>query len=351
MSHLEDLLREALAGRAATVEDDGLVHPVPEPRRSWPVRWRAPLAVAAAFAVVAGGLLAGVRGLAGAPDPAGPFQPVLAAPVEQVWPGAVHTIPAEGPGGVAFTPADVADGAVVGTGQQETILRYDLTRRAFNVVATVNTYTSHLVAGQGHAAWWADGAIWSAPLTGGEPRRVASAGTSPGSLTGLAVAGGLITWSTAEAGIQSVPLSGGPVARMPGSAGYTLMEWPWAGRAPDRLVDLRTGTWSTVPTPPGRTVWFGCGPEWCADLLEVWRRDGTITRRLPGRPTSRLWGSHVVHLVQQDTAGTRASALYDVPSGRAGQIVSGAVGVQLGDEVTWFRQGDTLTVIDMDALR
>ncbi|WP_066371853.1 hypothetical protein [Herbidospora mongoliensis] len=357
MSHIEDILRDALTTKAATVADDGLLHPLPTPHRSWSVRWRGPLALAASLAVVASGLFLGVRGVAVEPFPAaspkamGPYVGPLATPIEQVWPKAVHRIPAEGPGGVAFTPTDVADGAVVGRGQQDTILRYDLTRRAFNVVATVNTYTTSLVAGDGHAAWWAGGAIWLAPLTGGEPVRLATAGTSPTSLTGLAIADGMVTWSTFESGIQSVPLSGGPVARVPGSAGYVLMEWPWAGRAPNGLVDLRSGTWSTAPTPRGRTVWFGCGPEWCADLLEAWRRDGTVVRRLPGRPTSRLWGAHVVHLVQQDAAGTRASTLYDVPSGRAGQIVNEAEGVQLGDEVSWYRTGDTVTAIDMDALR
>ncbi|GAB1821137.1 hypothetical protein [Herbidospora sp. RD11066] len=343
MSPIEDLLRDALTTRAATVADDGLLHPLPEPRRSWLVRWRAPLAVAACLAVVATGLLLGVRGLAPQPLPA--VSPPL-APIDQVWPEAVHEIPAEGPAGLTFTPADVADGSVVGKGEQETILRYDLATRAFNVVATVNTYTTNLVAGGGYAAWWSGGALWSAPLTGGEPRRLADAGVSPVSTTGLVIAGGAVFWSTLDEGVQSVALTGGPIDRVPDSAGYVLMEWPWALRAPDRLLDLRDGTRSTAPLPRGRTVWFGCGPEWCADLREVWRRDGTLTRPLPGRPTSRLWGSHVVHLIEDD-----ASALYDVPSGRSGRIMNDAEGILLGDEVTWYRAGDTVTVIDMDALR
>ncbi|WP_062346490.1 hypothetical protein [Herbidospora yilanensis] len=357
MSDIEDLLKDAFAAKAATVADDGLTRPVPPPRRSFPVRWLAPLAVAVCLVVVAGGIMLAVRGLADRPAPAGPYATPPAAPIERVWPRAVHQVPAEGPGGVAFTPADVVGDLVVGKGEQETILLYDLTRRAFSVVATVNAYTTYLVAGDGHAVWWSAGALWSVPLTGGEPRRLVTLEPSPVSLTGLGIADGLVVWSTVDAAVRRVPLTGGAVSEVPDSTGYVLMEWPWAGRGRDRLLDLRHGTRSTAPVPPGRTDWFGCGPEWCADLVEAWRRDGTAARPFPGRPSARLWGWHVVHLIQPDSNGEPGSALYDLASGRAGHIIldrgpdGGLPSLVLGDRASYYRQGDTVTVIDMDALR
>ncbi|WP_030452017.1 hypothetical protein [Herbidospora cretacea] len=357
MSDIEDLLKDAFAAKAATVADDGIPRPVPPPRRSFPVPWLAPVAVAVCLVVVASGIMLAVRGRTDRPPPAGPYALPTTAPIDRVWPGAVHRVPAEGPGGVAFTPADVVGDQVVGKGEQETILRYDLTRRSFGVLATVNAYTTNLVAGDGHAVWWSAGALWSVPLTGGQPLRLATLEPSPASLTGLGVADGMVVWSTVDAPVRRVPLSGGAVGEVPGSTGYVLMEWPWAGKGRDELLDLRDGARSTAPLPPGRTVWFGCGPEWCADLREAWRRDGTATRPFPGRPSARLWGWHVVHLIQPDPDGEAGSALYDLASGRAGHIVlgrgpkGGLPSLVLGDRATYYQEGDTVTVIDMDALR
>nr|WP_062338868.1 hypothetical protein [Herbidospora sakaeratensis] len=357
MSDIEDLLKDAFAAKAATVADDGHTHPVPPPHRSFSLRWLAPVAVAVCLVVVASGIMFAVRGLADRPAPAGPYAAPPAAPIEQVWPQAVHQIPADGPGGLAFTPADVVGDLVVGKGEQETILLYDLTRRAFSVLATVNAYTTNLIAGQGHAVWWSGGALWSVPLTGGEPLRLAALEPSPSSLTGLGIANGMVVWSTVDSPVQQVPLSGGGVSEVPGSTGYVLMEWPWASRGRDELLNLRDGSRPTASVPPERTVWFGCGPEWCADLLEAWRRDGTAARPFPGRPSARLWGWHVVHLLQPDPNGERGSALYDLASGKAGHIMlhpgpsGGVPSLVLGDRATYYRQGDTVTVIDMDALR
>ncbi len=351
MTHLEDLLRDALATRAASVEDDGLLHPVPGPRRSWAVRWRAPSPSrrpspswrAACWWVYAAS--------PSTPPPARPGRPGRAYRAG-VAAGRPH-----GPGGGArrcrVHPGRRRRrrGRRQGPAGDDPPLRPDPAR--FNVVATVNTYTSHLVAGEGHAAWWAD----RGDLDGPADRRRAPArrpppGPSPGSLTGLAVADGLVTWSTLEAGIQSMRLSGGPVARMPGSAGYALMEWPWAGRAPDELVDLRTGTWSTAPThgraPSGSAVAPNGAPT-C-------RRSGAPRRhahppppRTPDQPVVGLAHRPPRAAGRRRRSGPRPSTT--CPAAGPGRSSTAPEGVQLGDEATWYRQGDTLTVIDMDALR
>ncbi|WP_062440177.1 hypothetical protein [Herbidospora daliensis] len=357
MSDIEKLLKDAFTAKAATVADDGLTHPVPPPHRPASSRWLAPLAVAVSLVVVASGIMLAVRGLADRPQFTGPYAAPPVAPIERVWPRAVHQVPAQGPGGVAFTPADVVGDLVVGKGEQQSILLYDLARRTFSVLATVNAYTTNLIAGNGHAVWWSAGALWSVPLTGGDPLRLTTLEPSPSSLTGLGVANGMVVWSTVDAAVRQIPLTGGAVSEVPGSTGYVLMEWPWASRGREELLNLRDGTRSRKPMPEGRQTWFGCGPEWCADLVEAWRRDGTAARPFPGRPSARLWGGHVVHLIQPDPYGAPGSALYDLASGRAGHILlgygpgGGHPSLVLGDKATYYRDGDTITVIDMDALR
>ncbi|MEV3985838.1 hypothetical protein [Nonomuraea sp. NPDC049758] len=355
MTTIEDRLRDAMAARAETVQDDGRPRVAPPPRRRataarW---WWAPVAVATATAAVVGVTVMGTRTIGSAPPPAA--APAAAAgrlspPVEQVWPGAVHEIPATGPGGRVFVPdVFVSDRVVAGRGltgnRLDGIWSYDLDKRAFTQVTQlrdVKVTNEPLVFGDGYLAWSAfrddRSEIWAVPVTGGVPQRIAALRavlSSDNAYTGLkklAIAGGMAVWSPADGGVYRAPLKGGNVSLVSGTKGFYLVEWPWAGwpvhdptvdhpvaRPLEHLKNVLTGRSRNAVPAKKRSSWADCGLVWCLDRTTAWRRDGTDRRDLPANAMGTLMSGRFV-LVNQGDAGDRALALHDVATRRTGRL-------------------------------
>ncbi|MET8160531.1 hypothetical protein ABZT47_29595 [Sphaerisporangium sp. NPDC005289] len=355
MTGIEDRLRDALTAKAETVRDDGEFHLLPA-ALGRERRWRAPVAMAAAMAAVAVGTIVGTRTVAVAPpapaarqaSPA-PYAGPLAPPIKQVWPRAVHEIPVKGAGDLEFMPeAFVSDRVVVGRGlirsRLDGIWSYDVGTRAFTRIAPFRgraVMDSAPVYGDGYVAWPALNErmteVWAVPVTGGVPRRIASvpaAMTSEASYEGidLAIADGMAVWSPSDGGVYRVPLKGGRASLVSGTAGYYLVEWPWAGRPAkktmtdaiprpmEHLKNVVTGALSDAAAPAGRSAWQDCGVSWCFNGAEAWRRDGTGLRALPGIARGVLYSGRFVLLSQKDRDGRRANAVYDIATGRAGLL-------------------------------
>ncbi|WP_424532683.1 hypothetical protein ACOZ38_20405 [Sphaerisporangium viridialbum] len=351
MTGIEDWLRDALAAKAETMRDDGRPRALPAPRGR-ELRWWAPVAVAAALVVVVAGIVVGTHTVT-SPAPAvrptpyiGPFAP----PVKQVWPAAVHEIPATGPGGRAFKPdVFVTDRVVVGRGltrnRLDGIWSYDVDRRKFTGIAPLKdpgVMNEPVVFGDGYLAWSAFRdrltEIWAVPVTGGVPRRIASITgvlTSENSYYGidLAIAGGMAVWSPFDGGVYRVPLKGGKASLVSGTRGHYLVEWPWAGwprlemtdhpipRPMEHLKNVLTGELRNVAPPTGRASWNDCGVTWCFNDLDAWRRDGTGLRKLPGTARGELYSGRFVLLHQRDRDGNQANAaVHDIATGRTGLL-------------------------------
>ncbi|MFI7423067.1 hypothetical protein [Nonomuraea sp. NPDC049684] len=395
MTTIEDRLRDAMAARAETVQDDGLPRAAPSPRRGrvaarW---WWAPVAVATATAAVVGVTVLGTRTIGSAP-PSAAAPPAAAAgrlspPVRQVWPGAVHEIPVTGPGGRVFKPdVFVADRVVAGRGltgnRLDGIWSYDLDKRAFTQVAQlqdVKVANEPLVFGDGYLVWSAvrddRSEIWAVPVAGGVPQRIAalravlSSDNSYSGIRKLAVAGGMAVWSPPDGGVYRAPLKGGNVSLITGTKGYYLVEWPWAGwpvrdpgvdhpvaRPLEHLKNVLTGRSRNAVAARKRSSWTDCGPVWCINGTTAWRRDGTDRRDLPGNASTTLISGRFVLLNQGDAGGGRALALHDVAAGRTGLLFpvptrrgeKAPPTLHTQEDVVWFRTAqDTQVVIDLKA--
>ncbi|MFC4537034.1 hypothetical protein [Sphaerisporangium dianthi] len=388
MSSIEDRLRDALAAKAETVQDDGRPRVLPA-TRGRTARWWAPVAVAAAIVAVVAGTVVGTHAIT-APAPAARPTPTtgpVAPPIEKVWPRAVHEIPAKGPGGRTFTPdVFVKDRVVVGRGltrnRLDGIWSYDLDKRTFTRVAPLkdrNVMKAPLVHGDGYLAWSAIAGrrteIWAVPVTGGVPRRIASIAalvTSDGSYYGirLAIADGAAVWSPYDGGVYRASLKGGKATLISGTRGFHLVEWPWAGwpgveaadhpvtRPMEHLKNVLTGALNDVTPPPGRSTWDECGVTWCFDRVEAWRRDGTGLRELPGSARGDLYSGRFVQLAQQDRDGRHASTVHDIATGRTGLLYpipsrrgdKPPPALYLHEDVIWYETGrGTQVVVDLAA--
>ncbi|GIH23287.1 hypothetical protein Aph01nite_15970 [Acrocarpospora phusangensis] len=165
--------------------------------------------------------------------------------------------------------------------------------------------------------------IWTAPITGGEATLRAStpsggpvddpelltsssALVSTDSFEGLSVAGDNIYWSTTNAGLWRLPLTGDtPPAPVPETAGYHLLSYPWIGK-PDlfgrpkreapapvfgKLLNVETGETRTAAVPPDTQSWT-CGLTRCMGPLPgdkdgiTQSRDGSAQRSLPSMDTA-----------------------------------------------------------------
>ncbi|WP_214324927.1 hypothetical protein [Nonomuraea sediminis] len=353
MTTIEDRLRDAMRAKAETVRDDGR-STLPPPSSGRARDWWAPVAVAAAIVLVVTVTVVATRTVT-LPAPA--VRPTLssgtlAPPVTRVWPGAVHEIPTMGPDGGMFKPdVFVSDRVVVGRGLTRNrlsgIWSYDVDTRRFTRIAQirdVRVMNAPLVFGDGYLAWstFRDRMteIWAVPVTGGTPRRLASITglvTSDNSYGGidLAVADGMAVWSPYDGGVYRVPLRGGQPSLVQGTRGYYLLDWPWAGWPPqDRTLDhpvprpmehvrnvLTDERRDAVP-PAGRSSWNACGVTWCVNGVESWRRDGTGLHGLPGTAQGDELYSGRFILLNQKSAGGAAVAVYDLATGRTGQLFS-----------------------------
>ncbi|MEW1846637.1 hypothetical protein AB0392_52545 [Nonomuraea angiospora] len=383
MTGIEERLRDALAAKAEAVRDDGRPRSLPAPReRSSGARWWAPLAVAAAILIVVAATVAVTRTVT-SPAPAVRPTPVTwAPPIEQVWPGTVHEIPAKGPGGAMFMPdVFVSDRVVVGRGYPKNrppeIWSYDLDKRTFATIARLrkkDVGNHPLVFGDGHLAWSAFSGrmkkVWTVPVTGGVPRRIASdrATVTRDNMTlgigRLAVADGQVVWSPDEGGVFRAPLKGGKATLIDGTKGYSLVEWPWAGsprndnladdfsrRPVEHLKNVLTGERRDVVPPSGRTSWTDCGVTWCFNGSEAWRRDGTGLRKLPGSAHGELSSGRFARLLQE-ASGKQAIGMHDLATGRTGLLfqLPTPTTLHLRDGIAWLQRERSTLVINLAAI-
>ncbi|MFF0311681.1 hypothetical protein ACFYSC_29950 [Streptosporangium sp. NPDC004379] len=393
--NVEDLLRETFAEMAQE-------EPPPSPERflrtrdvrPHDVRRRRPgpvLAAAAAVAVLAVGSTLAVEGLSSgsgssgqasseapvqkrtpAPRSAASVPPEpgttdeVAPPPAKVWPDAVHTMPTKLPDGRKMLPELFLDERtlLVRTGRKDVGNRpdefwaYDLgsgsARRLVDLAPPAGTtHIRSAVSGEGRLAWatvrWKDLRsfvdVWTAPVTGGTPRRIASFPQTMkyGDLDMMEIADGHVVWSrVVKGGVYRVSLSGGKTTMVPRSQGYHLLRWPWAGsgsgRDPqsdfDRIVNLVNGEKQGV-VKTGKERISGCGVTWCALTrpaagggaeVVARRRDGSGERVIPGGPRGFPALGRFLTFPQYGTLGAGTGdqqsriVLYDLATGRVADL-------------------------------
>ncbi|GAA3194347.1 hypothetical protein [Nonomuraea roseoviolacea] len=360
-------------------------------------RRRARTALAAAAVVLAaGGVAAVTRG--GDTITAVPAsQPLSSKPdasVEQVWPRAVLTAPAKGPGGLDWRPAAMIDDrtALMVTvtargGWAAALYAYDLDSGAQREIVTLPEsadgygLANGFAVGNGQVAWWSSGkdrvaGLWTVPVDGGKPRLVGTRSIKKGDGSGidvLAVAGDRIVFSLYTGGVFSVPLAGGPVEPVEQGAGMHLLAWPWIGTPGQggephgteyaRILNVETGETRTAVTEPGEQIQI-CGVTLCfgqgADGRSLVRhRDGSASKVLPGRvalmepPTQDRF-----FVSTYGDGGPRGVGLYDVDTGKAGDLGIRGDGQMISlpstdpsGRLLSYLRGDRLYLIDLSRIR
>ncbi|MGP4105078.1 hypothetical protein [Nonomuraea sp. KM90] len=317
--NIEDRLRETLDGMAREEEPPPPAHflsrlstTVKRPSRL------VPLVTAAAVVmllIVSTLLIQQIVPRDGEPsEPADSFPP---APVERVWPGAVHSLPKKLRNGLSFRPELFIDARtlLVRTGKGDSadpavLWTYDVASgRVSRLVAPIpparTDYTSPIVVGNGRLVWYTvswgkvKGAldIWAAPVGGGAVHKVTTIHQTMkyGDIDLLAVQGDTVVWSRGiEGGVYQAPLAGGEPRPVSGTKQLHLLQWPWAAhsrRAKGDLSDPRPSFVQLVNvlTGEGRTVSERasvCSLTWCLDRQSqrARRRDGSGEHQLPGWP-------------------------------------------------------------------
>ncbi|MER5648160.1 hypothetical protein [Streptosporangium sp. NPDC002524] len=372
MTDIEDKLTRVLAGAAEQVPERaraGLSAAVRARRR--PRRAPAALLAAVAVAAVAGGAGTAVRTL-DSPDAPDSRQPAVNAtstsvrspapeenppPVEQVWPQAVHKVPARLPDGRTYVPQSLLDDRTLlvmteaGKKTKQSLWTYGLESGRVRRIAEIlpksaaislvpgSMTSSHQVAvGGGNIAWWGSyrkpggqrvARIWTVPVGGGTPRKVAdvplASAAGKDHIKALEVVGPDVVFSSENSGVYRVPLRGGEPRTVPGTEGRNLLRWPWVGRDSERAVfaelfDAETGERRDAVIRPGEKS-VDCGITRCHGRREsgesgrslfVRDRDGSRERALPtgvlAGSTSRLERFYLKH-IKGDLA------LYDLVTG------------------------------------
>ncbi|GAB1818414.1 hypothetical protein HerbRD11066_15780 [Herbidospora sp. RD11066] len=262
-------------------------------------------------------------------------------PIEEVWPGAVRTVPMSLDDGTRLRPLIIADDRTTlmsGWSVPDVVYAYDHVTRTFRTVvdlpARKGWVPGHFLVAGDHLIWDLGSdtgtTLWRAPLAGGEARRITD--ELPHTTMALALAGDRIVYSAAGGGVYTIPVTGGLPAPVPGGDGLFLLEWPWAGspympKGPDdaryrRLVDLETGVVSDAVVHLGEKE-VVCGVTTCVGERPDGRafvrgRDGSAERPLPELP-SGLGDDRFMGLLAE-RSGRTEQYLVDVSTGRSGSL-------------------------------
>ncbi|WP_049565147.1 hypothetical protein [Nonomuraea sp. SBT364] len=308
-----------------------------------------------------------------APATADPALP----PVEKVWPGALHTVPRNLPNGQELHPERFLDDRsllvrTLDVDRIDALWAYDVRKRTARRLVDVRSprgtvVTAPFVAvGDGLLAWWTLRRernarvveIWTAPVTGGSQRKVATLKDAPQGID-LTIAGGRLVWSPwGREGVYRMPLTGGAAKPVAGSAGHTLLAWPWAARPRPGvrkggnvtfgdLVDLRTGAREQAPVTIG-----ACSLTWCVSGRTAMRRDGGGRRELPGDATA----GDVPALDRFALLSRRGadSVLYDLAGAKGGMLRSTGytpvLDYRMPGLLTYMRGGEQV-VVNLKAIR
>ncbi|NRQ33359.1 hypothetical protein HII36_16100 [Nonomuraea sp. NN258] len=278
---------------------------------------------------------------------------VLPAPVEQVWPAAVHKLPAKTSDGREIRPATLAgDRTLLYTTwstfeRSDALYAYDFDTRAHRkITETVippgtTLFPSDFTVGEGQVVWWTrlkkgPAQIWAAPLDGGQARLVGSRVTGPGGLDGLQIAGGKVVFSAREGGVYALPLAGGEAEPVAGGASMHVLDWPWIG-APGpygpfdgarfrEIRNVETGETSTAVVKPGEQNLI-CGVRTCTGVRDpgssFYRlRDGSDERALPGEAmrAEQLARDRFQVAALMDRSSFAAVVLHDLRTGRSADL-------------------------------
>ncbi|MFB9680422.1 TolB family protein [Streptosporangium vulgare] len=420
MTDIEDKLIRVLAGAADQVPERARIDlSVAVGSRHRPRRAPAALLAAMAVVVVAGGAGTAVRTLGSSavrqpavnatgtqgptpqPDPVPEEKP---PPIEKVWPRALHKISAKLPDGRAYHPQSLLDDRTLlvmtgaSDGRKQFLWSYDLKTgepRRITEIPTRNStlYAEGVTAGGGDIVWWASykdpgrqrvARIWTVPVGGGTPRKVADVPLEnvmkKGHIRALEVVGRDVVFSRESGGVYRVPLRGGEPRAVPGTAGQHLLRWPWVGHHTNRgtsakrndaatltvfakLFDAETGKWRDAVVKPYETF-VRCGVDRCygQSLPKgsnprkfVRDRDGSRDRTLPFDVQIDDPGLERFYKRMPRGGGV---FLYDLVTGTSADLgvrrdERGNTSIPDGgfDRLMTYRVGEKMYVVDLAAIR
>ncbi|WP_061295996.1 hypothetical protein [Herbidospora cretacea] len=299
--------------------------------------------------------------------------------VQNLWPQAVHVIPAVSADGRAVTPRLLLDDdtllATVAKGfeRAEALVTYKMSSGETTELADLPlpprtvVHPSGVAAGAGHIAWWTArrdgtgrvGEIWSVPLTGGDPVAIAAFALT-GTVTGLELTAQGVVWSTDTGGVWRVPYAGGRPEAVPGTTGQHVLKWPWVG-SPARefttAVNVETGERRATRAGALCGVTLCVGPD---RLASARSGAGLRATKLTDPPVSRPARDRFVTSSTMAGPGEIWAGLYDLMSGQVADLgvkPLPAKGVQAGgiaipvpasdDRLLSFQQDGRLVIIDL----
>jgi hypothetical protein len=278
-------------------------------------------------------------------------------PIEKVWPGAVHVVPAMLPNGRPFTPEVFLDDRTVlvrtekdgNADKMDGLWAYDVKARTARLLVRVTPppktviTTGSVLADRDRLYWWTVRKqerrrivdIWTAPRAGGTQSRLTTFDGVPGyGGIDLEIVGDKAVWTRwGKGGVFEMPLSGGTPRLLPGTSAYTLIGWPWAATPPydhkkwkkkrvifGDLLNIKTGKRGKASVEPPAF----CGISWCVQSGTLVSREGS-TRDLPGMPrvadSLSLALDRFLLLTQQTGEGRpRGQVLYDVTTRRGADL-------------------------------
>ncbi|MGI5287710.1 hypothetical protein ACQEVF_30840 [Nonomuraea polychroma] len=316
------------------------------------VRTQALLTAMAVMLVAGGGgvavwaTLSGDSPVAATPTPAATPSPAMTrpAPVAQVWPEAVRTIPMKLPNGRKGHPRILIDDRtlLLETWQSfekaDALYTYDLktgqTRKITDIRTPKGVFASGYAVGEGRVVWQTIDkmrtSFWSVPLSGGQPAAIEAETPIKGRGDGPVVIGDKIAFSLHEGGVFTLPLKGGAVTPVKGAERHHILSWPWVGtpsldtpgNQPSfaEILNVESGKTSKALVRPDEEH-VRCGVTtctgWRVDRTFFYRlRDGSQERDLP-QPT---FGALVYDRFTTVLLEPGGQGLVDLATGRVGDL-------------------------------
>jgi hypothetical protein len=404
---LEDELVRTLeaAAQHAPSPEPHLVYLVENRRRRRQRRTQVTIAAAAVVALI-GGLAVAVDALrtsqtsqivapVSGPSAIGPALPsrtkpaAKPAPVDKVWPDAVHEIPDRLPNGTKFQPQTMVDQHTVLVSVESSFEKtselwlYDIEAGTARKVTSVPTpggtsiFASNFTVGEGHVVWWLARKsvglraieVWTAPRAGGAATRVTNLWTSD-AVDRLAVGPQHVVWSMSGGGVYQAPLDGGEATLIAETEEFGIVSWPWIGsplpsdpgpHEPEpaevgyrTLRNLETGEERVADAREG---WWTCAVTWCVGQRgNSWvaeHRDGTHRWDLPLRPDAMAMRNRIARdRFVLLSGGSGLPVIHDVATGKTGRLANLGHGYRmLTDERLYYaKTGKGYQLLDMGAI-
>jgi hypothetical protein len=206
-------------------------------------------------------------------------------PAAETWPNAVRRLPGELPGGDVYTVAALLDDGRYIIYTAERVLEWTPSngdiRELGHLVQPSGKSDYHIfrvAVGDGQVAWVTTfsgstvalepvgSEVWTAPLAGGDRRRVLDASAKL-DVEALMVVGNDVIVD--HGGLSRIPVAGGARTPIPDSVDLNLsptLPWAVGSMAPDLdvpILNLATGERRSIPRFNGGTGYAYCSPEFC----------------------------------------------------------------------------------------